>query len=75
MSRVGAWGGYLLLSVFGFPPLQIGWSEAMCATSDLLLDQALHLWPVKQNALAQLLRWLAVADGAKVKNLYAIKSQ
>lgn len=47
----------------------------MCATSDLLLDQALHLWPVKQNALAQLLRWLAVADGAKVKNLYAIKSQ
>lgn len=47
----------------------------MCRTSDFLLNQALHLGPVKQNALAQLLRWLAVADGAKVKDLYAIKSQ
>lgn len=63
------------LSVFGFSPLQIGWDEAMRGTSDLLLDQALHLWTVKQNALAQLLRWLAVADGAKVKDLCAIKSQ
>lgn len=47
----------------------------MRGTSDLLLDQALHLWPVKQNALAQLLRWLAVANGTKVKDLCAIKSQ
>lgn len=37
--------------------------------SYLLLDQALHLWAVEQDALAKLLRRLAVADGAKVKNL------
>lgn len=47
----------------------------MCRTSDFLLDQALHLWSVKQDALAQFLWWLAVADGAKVKDLWAIISQ
>lgn len=63
------------LSFFGFPPLQPGGVRPCAGTLDLLLDKALHLWPVKQNALAQLLRWLAVADGAKVKDLYASKSQ
>lgn len=62
------------LSVFGFPPLQPGRVRPYAGTSDLLLDQALHLWPVQQDALAQLLRWLAVADGAKVENLCTIKS-
>lgn len=47
----------------------------MCRTLDFLLDQALHLWSVKQDPLAQLLRWLAVADGAKVKDLCALISQ
>lgn len=58
-----------------FPPSTTRCSETVGGTSNLLLDQALYLRPVKQNALAQLLRWLAVADGAKVKNLCAINSQ
>lgn len=54
----------------------IGWAENhVRRVSDLLLDQSLHLWAVKQDTLAQLLWWLAVADGAKVKNLCITKSQ